>query len=65
MDEAVRATDIHEDAEIADAGDAAGTDVAFVELQEEALLLGGAFLLDGSALRKDGTVAATVEFDDF
>ena len=65
MDEAVRAADVDEDAEVADAGDACRTDVAFVELQEEAFLLGGALLLDGRALREDGAVAAAVELDHF
>ena len=64
VDEAVGAADVHEDAEVADAGDAAGTDVAFLQLQEEALLLGGALLLHGGALREDGAVAAAVELDD-
>ena len=64
VDEAVGAADVDEDAEVADAGDAAGADVAFVQLEEQAFLLGGALLLDGGALREDGAVAAAVELDD-
>src|SRR3989442_6827570 len=65
MDEAVGAADVHEDPEVADAGDCAGLDVAFLKLVEEAFLLGGALFLDGGALREDRAVASAVELDNF
>ena len=64
MDEAVRAADIDEDSEVADAGDAAGADVAFLQLQEEAILFGGALLLDSGPFRENGAIAAPVQLDD-
>src|SRR2546422_11518195 len=65
MDEAVGAADVHEDPEVADAGDCAGLDVAFLKLVEEAFLLGGALFLDGGALREDRAVASAVGLDNF
>ena len=65
VNEAVSAADVDEDPEVADAGHRAGLDVAFLKLEEEAFLLGGALLLDGGALGEDGAVAPAVELDDF
>src|SRR5438105_2935424 len=65
MDESVGAADVDEDPEVADAGDCAGLDVPFLELEEEAFLFGGALFLDSSAFGKDRTVAAAVQLDDF
>src|SRR3989442_2887700 len=61
MDEAVGAADVHEDPEVADAGDCAGLDVAFLKLVEEAFLLGGALFLDGGALREEKRAARSEE----
>ena len=64
VDQAVRTAYVNEDAEVADAGYAAGADLALVELPEEAFLLGGALLLHGRPLGDDGAVAAAVQLND-
>ncbi len=64
MHQAVRPADVHEDAEVADAGDPALFDVALGQLLQQALLFGGALLLHGCALGEDRAVAAAVQLDD-
>src|SRR3990172_11355502 len=64
MHETTAPADVHEDAEVTDAGNAPGLDIAFFQLLEEALLLRGAPFLHGRALREDGAVATAVELYD-
>ena len=62
--EAVGATEVDEDTEAADAGDAALADLALFELGEQAVLLLRAPLLQRRALGEDDAVAAAVDLDD-
>ena len=50
MNEPIGTADIDEDTEVANAGDAASLDVAFLQLLEQALLLRGALFLNGGPL---------------
>src|SRR6185295_458295 len=64
MGETVRATEIDEHAETADAGDASLANFAFLEFGEKAILLLRSPLLERRALRQDDAVAAAVDLDD-
>ncbi len=64
MNETISATQIDEDAELADAGDLAALDLALSQLGQEALLLLGPPLLHGRSLRENDSVATAVDLDD-
>src|SRR5262249_3575103 len=64
VDEAVRAAEVDEGAEVAQARHPALAGVALLQLAEQALLLARAPLLDRRALGEDQAVAPAVHLDD-
>src|SRR5688572_19861268 len=64
MDQAISTTQIDEGAEVGEARDAAMANLAGLQLGEQPILLLGASLLSGRALRQDEPVAAAVHLDD-
>src|SRR5690606_14602491 len=64
VDESVHSPQVHEGAEGDDRGHNPGTNLAFLEIVEEALALFGLLLLEIGTAAEDHVVAVAVQFDD-
>src|SRR5947207_436522 len=63
MRETVGTAEVNEHSEVTDRRDAAGADLALVQLVQQTVFLLGAPLLQRGALRKDRAIAAAIDLD--